>query len=49
MFTERIDTCRMMGKDLATHMVGVFEVDADGRITSWRDYFDMKEVEAQLG
>jgi limonene-1,2-epoxide hydrolase len=48
-FTERIDTVRMMGKDLATHMVGVFEIDADGRITSWRDYFDMKEVEAQLG
>jgi len=47
-FAERIDTVRMMGKDLVSHMVGVFEVDADARITSWRDYFDMKEVEAQL-
>lgn len=47
-FTERIDTVHMMGKDLVVHAVGVFEVDADRRITSWRDYFDMKEVEAQL-
>jgi len=29
-FTERIDTVRMMGKDLVSNMVGVFEVDADG-------------------
>jgi len=47
-FTERIDTVHMMGKDLTVHAVGVFEVDGDGKITSWRDYFDMKEIEAQL-
>jgi limonene-1,2-epoxide hydrolase len=47
-FTERIDTVHMAGKDLVAHMVGVFEINADGKITSWRDYFDTKEVEAQL-
>jgi limonene-1,2-epoxide hydrolase len=47
-FTERIDTVHMTGKDLTVHAVGVFEVDSDGKITSWRDYFDMKEIEAQL-
>jgi limonene-1,2-epoxide hydrolase len=47
-FTERIDTVHMMGSDLVTHVVGVFEVTPDGLISSWRDYFDMKEVESQL-
>jgi limonene-1,2-epoxide hydrolase len=48
-FTERVDTVTMMGRDIATHMVGVFELDDDDKIVSWRDYFDMKEVESQLG
>lgn len=47
-FTERIDTVHMMGRDVQIHMVGVFEVDDRDKITSWRDYFDMKEVESQL-
>jgi limonene-1,2-epoxide hydrolase len=49
-FTERIDTVHMMGlsKDIRIHAVGVFEIDTNRKITSWRDYFDMKEVEAQF-
>jgi limonene-1,2-epoxide hydrolase len=47
-FTERIDTVHMMGRDLDIHVAGVFEVTQDGKISSWRDYFDMKEVESQL-
>jgi len=42
-----------MGQKLQTpvtlHAVAVAEVDADGKIAAWRDYFDSKEVEAQLG
>jgi limonene-1,2-epoxide hydrolase len=48
-FTERIDTVHMMDRDVAIHMAGVFELDGDDKIVSWRDYFDMKEIESQLG
>jgi limonene-1,2-epoxide hydrolase len=47
-FTERIDTVHMMGRDIAIHMAGVFEVDSQGKIAGWRDYFDMKEIESQF-
>ena len=47
-FTERIDTVHMMGRDVDVHMAGIFEVDDDNRVTSWRDYFDMKEIESQF-
>ena len=29
-------------------VAGVFEINEDGKTSSWRDYFDMKEVEAQV-
>ena len=45
---ERVDTVHMMGREVHIHTVGVFEFGGDGRIASWREYFDMKEVEAQL-
>ena len=49
---ERIDF-QTMGQQLQTpvtvHAAAAFEVDADGMIAAWRDYFDMKEVEAQFG
>jgi limonene-1,2-epoxide hydrolase len=47
-FIERIDTVHMMGRDVAAHMAGVFELDDNDRILSWRDYFDMKEIESQF-
>jgi limonene-1,2-epoxide hydrolase len=47
-FTERIDTVHMMGRDINIHAVGIFEIDEGGKVSNWRDYFDMKEVEAQL-
>jgi limonene-1,2-epoxide hydrolase len=46
-FAERIDTVNMRGRDVTFHVTGVFEVE-DGKITAWRDYFDMKEIEARL-
>jgi len=45
---ERIDTVHMAGKDITIHAVGVFEVNDDGKIADWREYYDMKEIEAQF-
>jgi len=25
------------------------ELDIDGQVTRWRDYFDLKEIEKQMG
>lgn len=47
-FTERIDTVQMAGRDVDAHIVGVFEFDDPGKIVDWREYFDMKEIEAQF-
>jgi limonene-1,2-epoxide hydrolase len=48
---ERVDS-QTVGKEqrlLRLHTAGVFTVDAEGKITAWRDYYDSKEIEAQLG
>ena len=47
-FIERIDTVQVGDRDVSVHMAGVFEFDDAAKIVSWRDYFDMKEIEAQL-
>jgi limonene-1,2-epoxide hydrolase len=31
------------------HGCTMIELDADGQVTRWRDYFDLKEIETQLG
>jgi limonene-1,2-epoxide hydrolase len=41
-FTERIDRMSFGGNAVQLPVAGVFEV-ADGRITAWRDYFDMQQ------
>jgi limonene-1,2-epoxide hydrolase len=28
--------------------MGTFEIDADGKIAAWRDYFDMGMLQSQL-
>ena len=30
------------------HGCTVVDVDGDGLVTRWRDYFDLKEIEAQV-
>ena len=40
-FNERIDTFENEGKKTAAPVAGVFEIDDAGKITAWRDYFDM--------
>jgi limonene-1,2-epoxide hydrolase len=47
-FIERIDTVHMMGRDVDVHMAGVFEIDDNDRVASWRDYFDATEIESQF-
>jgi len=46
--TERVDSFTLGGKDVALPVMGTFEVDAGGKITAWRDYFDMNQFTSQL-
>ena len=43
--TERTDTFTIKGKTAPLPVMGAFHV-ADGKITAWRDYFDMAQVTA---
>lgn len=47
--TERLDRFRFAGADWTeVRAAGIFELDADGLILAWRDYFDMAELVAAL-
>jgi limonene-1,2-epoxide hydrolase len=41
---ERTDVFRAQGAEMAIPVCGVFELTGDGRISLWRDYFDMAVV-----
>jgi limonene-1,2-epoxide hydrolase len=45
--TERTDRFKMAGKWVELPVMGAFEL-RDGRITAWRDYFDMAQFQKQL-
>lgn len=45
--TERIDTFTMGEKQAALPVMGTFEV-RDGKISAWRDYFDLAQITAML-
>jgi limonene-1,2-epoxide hydrolase len=45
--TERIDHFAQGGRDIALPVMGTFEV-YDGKITAWRDYFDMNQFTSQM-
>tara|TARA_B110000438_G_C15172151_1_gene376488 strand:- start:54 stop:425 length:372 start_codon:yes stop_codon:yes gene_type:complete len=45
--TERNDRFEIAGKWLEIPVMGIFEL-TDGKITAWRDYFDMKQVTEQM-
>ena len=45
--TERTDRFLVRGRWIELPVMGAFEV-ADGRITAWRDYFDMKQFQDQM-
>ncbi len=45
---ERIDVFTLNGNVVELPVVGVFEI-TDGKITTWRDYFDMAPIQAAAG
>jgi limonene-1,2-epoxide hydrolase len=45
---ERTDRFRSGEKWIDLPVAGVFEVDADGKISLWRDYFDMATFTSQM-
>ena len=47
-FNERLDRFKMNGGWLELPVAGIFEVNDDGKITLWRDYFDMGTYMDQL-
>jgi len=47
--TERVDRFEMGGKRIEIAVMGAFEVTPDGKISAWRDYFDMQQFTSQLG
>ena len=50
-FTERVDRVRQLatGGETVIHVTGVFEVDDDGLIASWREYWDAIDCARQIG
>lgn len=46
--TERVDRFVLGGKKIALPVMGAFELE-DGKITAWRDYFDMATWQRQAG
>ena len=46
--TERVDTLNVQGKPFDLEVAGVFEVDSNGRINRWRDYYDLRSLEDRI-
>ncbi len=40
---ERVDSMTIGDKGVALPVCGVFELTSDGKISAWRDYFDMAQ------
>ena len=46
--TERVDNFEVGGKPIGMEVMGVFDVDSNGRITRWRDYYDLPTLVEQV-
>ena len=46
--TERIDRFMFGGKQVELPVMGAFEVTPQGKISAWRDYFDMAQFTKQI-
>lgn len=46
--TERVDVFRLPHKSFELPVMGTFEVTA-GKISAWRDYFDMSQFTSRMG
>lgn len=48
--TERTDAFHLKdGRIAALPVMGTFEIDSDGKIAAWRDYFDMGQFQREFG
>ena len=47
--TERVDHFVRDGKTVRHALMAMFELDADGLITAWREYFDTWDLSRQTG
>jgi limonene-1,2-epoxide hydrolase len=45
---ERTDKMVLDGKQIGMELVGVFDVDDEGRITRWREYYDFQSFQEDL-
>ena len=45
---ERVDNFDIAGKPFAMEIAAAFEVDNDGRIKRWRDYYDLRSIEDRI-
>ncbi|AKU98378.1 hypothetical protein AKJ09_05042 [Labilithrix luteola] len=46
--TERVDAFKLPHKSFELPVMGVFEV-RNGKISAWRDYFDMNQFTSRMG
>ena len=46
--TERVDRIVFGGKRVEIPVMGAFEIDANGKIAAWRDYFDLQQLMKQI-
>ncbi len=46
--TERVDRFSIMGKRIELPVMGTFEITDQGKISAWRDYFDMAQFTKQM-
>ena len=44
MTVERKERFAVEGRAMEHEVVGVFDVDDDGKITRWRDYYDLMSL-----
>jgi limonene-1,2-epoxide hydrolase len=47
--TERTDWFQMKGKKRTIRVMGTFELNDEGKIAKWRDYFDIAEFQREFG
>ena len=46
--TERVDVFALPGKSFELPVMGIFEISG-GKISAWRDYFDLSQFTSRMG
>jgi limonene-1,2-epoxide hydrolase len=46
--TERVDVFKLPNKTFEMQVMGIFEI-SDGKISAWRDYFDLDQFTSRMG